>query len=269
METSKILSADLLDLIFDDRNKEYGAYELRKTYQHRIKQSIIITFTLTAVIIGGSVLASSLKPEKDYRDDNRVVVVDLIPETPEPEKLPEPEKQPEPEPVQTEQLSTIRMADVVDEPMATQDELEDSKIGLEDVEGPKYDGTTEEPAPVDTKGIIDSKPTEDPDAIAPIVDIKAKYSGHWEKFLLRHLNGNVPVDNGAPIGRYTVTVQFIVDKEGNVSEIKATSNAGYGMEEEAVRVLRKADKWSPAIYNGYKVKAYHTQTIIFEVNSEE
>ena len=82
METSKILSADLLDLIFDDRNKEYGAYELRKTYQHRIKQSIIITFTLTAVIIGGSVLASSLKPEKDYRDDNRVVVVDLIPETP-------------------------------------------------------------------------------------------------------------------------------------------------------------------------------------------
>ena len=57
MDTNKILSADLLDLIFDDRNKEYGAYELRKTYQRRVHQILIFTgvfigLTCTGVVLG-------------------------------------------------------------------------------------------------------------------------------------------------------------------------------------------------------------------------
>jgi protein TonB len=49
----------------------------------------------------------------------------------------------------------------------------------------------------------------------------------------------VPVDNGAPAGRYTVVLSFIVDKSGNISEINAENDPGYGTKEEAMRVLKK------------------------------
>ena len=65
-----------------------------------------------------------------------------------------------------------------------------------------------------------------------------------------------------------VYLEFIIDKQGNVSDIKPLTNHGYGVEEEAMRVLKKASKWEPAIQNGIKVKAYRKQVIVFEVTEE-
>ncbi|MBD0333129.1 MAG: TonB family protein, partial [Chitinophagaceae bacterium] len=64
---------------------------------------------------------------------------------------------------------------------------------------------------------------------------------------------------------YTVIIQFIVDKEGNISDVKALTNHGYGMEQEAMRAVKKAPKWTPAIQNGRQVKAYRKQPITFIV----
>ena len=61
MQTNKILSADLLDIIFDGRNKDYGAYELRKTYQKRITKALLVTTAISLLIFAGSVLARSSK----------------------------------------------------------------------------------------------------------------------------------------------------------------------------------------------------------------
>ena len=63
-------------------------------------------------------------------------------------------------------------------------------------------------------------------------------------------------------------MQFVVDEDGAVSDIKALTNHGYGLEQEAIRVLRKAKKWEPAIQNGRKVKAYRKQPITFQVTEE-
>lgn len=54
MEANKILSADILDLIFEYRNKDYGAYNLRKTYNRRITRALIITASIAALAIAGS-----------------------------------------------------------------------------------------------------------------------------------------------------------------------------------------------------------------------
>ena len=97
------------------------------------------------------------------------------------------------------------------------------------------------------------------------IQIPAKFAGNWERFLTRNLNAEIPIDNGAPAGRYTVIIQFVVDVEGNVSDIKPLTSHGYGLEEEAMRVLRKADKWEPGIQQGYKVKSYRKQPITFVV----
>ncbi len=61
MLTNNILTSDLIDIIFDGRNKDYGAYELRKTYSSRIGKALMVTGILVSLTIGGVVLASSQK----------------------------------------------------------------------------------------------------------------------------------------------------------------------------------------------------------------
>ena len=61
METNKILSADILDILFEGRNKEYGAYELRKTYNKRITMALIITAAIFLLIFVGSVVAKNME----------------------------------------------------------------------------------------------------------------------------------------------------------------------------------------------------------------
>lgn len=103
------------------------------------------------------------------------------------------------------------------------------------------------------------------------VEKEAEFPGGlegWAIFLQRRLNSNVPVRKGAPAGKYTVVAQFIVDKEGNVSDITALTDHGYGMEEEVVRVLSKSPKWIPAILAGRRVNAYRKQPITFVVEEK-
>jgi protein TonB len=59
-----------------------------------------------------------------------------------------------------------------------------------------------------------------------------------------------------------------VDKEGNISDVRPLSSHGFGMEEEAMRVIKKGPKWSPAVQNGRQVKAYRKQPITFVVSGE-
>lgn len=88
----------------------------------------------------------------------------------------------------------------------------------------------------------------------------------WRVFLQRNLNPNVAVKNGAPEGTYMVIAQFVVDKTGKVTEIKALTQFGFGMEDEVIRILKKSPSWVPAIQYGRNVKAYRRQPITFVVS---
>ena len=60
MEVNKILNADILDIIFDGRNKEYGAYELRKTYNKRLTNALIGTaYVALLLLVGGYYLSNA------------------------------------------------------------------------------------------------------------------------------------------------------------------------------------------------------------------
>ncbi len=110
------------------------------------------------------------------------------------------------------------------------------------------------------------------DKIFEKVEIEASFSGGdklWRGFLMKNLNASIPTDNGAPTGLYTTIIQFIVDKEGNISEIKPLTNNGYGMENEVIRVISKGPKWNPAFQSGRAVKAFRKQPVTFMVSSED
>lgn len=60
MDVNKILNADILDIIFDGRNKDYGAYDLRKSYNRRLKIAVISTVTVCLLLLGGFLLAGTI-----------------------------------------------------------------------------------------------------------------------------------------------------------------------------------------------------------------
>lgn len=92
--------------------------------------------------------------------------------------------------------------------------------------------------------------------------------GAWTKYLELNLNRNLLIQKGAPPGKYTVVVDFTVDKEGNLSNIKAMNDPGYGSASEAVRVIEKGPNWVPAQQKGENVTARHKQSITWVISEE-
>lgn len=90
----------------------------------------------------------------------------------------------------------------------------------------------------------------------------------WRKYLERNVDANIPVDNGAPAGTYKTEIQFMVKADGTIADIKPMTGYGYGMEDEAIRVIKKVEQWEPAVVDGEKVNAYKLQPITFEVIEE-
>ena len=90
----------------------------------------------------------------------------------------------------------------------------------------------------------------------------------WRDYLARNLNADIPEQQFAPPGNYTVYVEFIVDKDGSISQIRPLTHHGYGMEEELIRVISKGPAWIPARQNGKTVKAFRKQPVTFVVIGE-
>lgn len=269
MQTNQILSAPLLDIIFDGRNKAYGAYELRKTYEKRIRKAMLITFSLAALAFGSVVMASTFNKKDDQYRFKEEMILTEIKEIQKPELPPD---QPKPKPVETE-VQTIKNTtpevkpdEDVEVPPPSQADVVDARIDDKTKDGIPDDRSVDPGPPSDAagKGVFDDKPAK-PEEPAETVDIDAKFDGNWKKFLETNLVAEVPVNNGAPAGRYSVVVRFVVDTDGSVSNIQALTNHGYGLEEEAIRVIKKSKKWGPAYLNGSHVKAYKKQVIVFEV----
>ena len=118
---------------------------------------------------------------------------------------------------------------------------------------------------------LDNPSKEETDKIVTVVQQPAEFPGGvqgWTRYLERTLNRDLPVENGAPSGRYAVVVSFIVSRDGSISDVKSENDPGYGTKEEAVRVIQRGPKWKPAVQNGRNVIYRHRQTVVFQVSDE-
>jgi protein TonB len=277
MEANKILNSDLLDIIFDGRNKEYGAYDLRKTYNKRMTLALIVTTALLLLILLGNVLANSLK-KKD--DKTEMIVQDVQLEEVKREEPknepPPPPPPPKPEPPKVEMAKFTPPKIVKDEEVKEDEKppevekLEETKIGTINQEGIKDEGIVAPPASDEGKGVVEApkKVEEDWDKTFTKVEIESEYPGGtsaWQRYLNKSLRYPQEAQDNEIQG--TVVIQFIVDKEGNVSEVEAISGPNE-LREEAVRVIKKSGKWTPAVQNGRQVKSYKKQPITFRLETE-
>lgn len=271
MEKSNILSADILDILFEGRNKSYGAYQLRKTYNKRIMRSVAGAFLLCLLFVVGSLLANKKKGSQ-MDTVTTVELENFKKEEPKPEPI-KPLPKPEPQKVEMSKFTPPKI--VVDDDVKPDDEikdvqkLDDTKIGPINQEGIKDDDVIAAPVEKDGVGVIAPKAKLDIDDIFVEVQYQAEFPGGiagWRKYLERNLNQDLPSENGAPPGDYIVVVSFVVDRNGVISDVKAENDPGYGTAAEAVKVIKKGPNWSPAMQNGQKVIYRQRQKITFRVS---
>jgi hypothetical protein len=113
------------------------------------------------------------------------------------------------------------------------------------------------------KIVVEISKGKKPKKIYTKVEITSPFPGGdsaWIKSLEENLNRSIPYRNGAKKGKYFVSVAFIVTKDGTISEVKALTNNGHGMETELVSAIKKRSSWFPAPYQGRPVRPLRTSS---------
>jgi periplasmic protein TonB len=275
MDTNKILNADILDIIFEGRNKDYGAYQLRKTYNRRLGISLAVMGGII-IFIFLAYLASNAMGDSD--SNQKLVVQDVqLEEVKQEDKKepPPPPPPPKPPPPQVEITKFTPPKIVKDEEVKEEEKppevekLEETKIGTINQEGEKDQGIVAPPVSDEGKGVIEAPKKDDTDYDKTFtkVEIESEYPGGasaWQRYLNKSLRyPQDAIDNEI---QGTVVVQFIVDKAGMVSEVEAIAGPNE-LRDEAVRVIKKSGQWTPAVQNGRQVKSYKKQPIVFRLES--
>jgi protein TonB len=276
----QILKPDWLEVLFDRRNKEYGAYELRKNYERRLRNAIALMIGICLVLVGSYAIAARMNKKTVARLDvpPEVILTDATLE----KKVELPPVIPKPhiavQPVITLRDVTTRIVRDIDVkpeevPPANAD-LDNVKIGTNtNLNGSTDDGI---PGPIPGNGAgngIMSQPEVHDDnvdsrGIFIKVENESYYPGgtkDWIRFLLKNFHTpDEAISNGVS---GTVVVQFIVDKDGNMSDVHAISGPEL-LRPEAERVIKKSGKWEPAIQNGRKVPSYKKQPIVVQLQDQ-
>ncbi|TKK68644.1 energy transducer TonB [Ilyomonas limi] len=274
METNQILRADVLDIIFEGRNKMYGAYELRKSYNKRLKSSILVMIGCCLFAF----LAAFTGKKENHHSATLIVDGDVTLQTEPQQPLVPPPPPPPPPPSQPKPIASIKFTtpvltnENIETPPPAQIDMDNIAIGK--IDNPNGEHTDMIAPPVEEKGIgnVVAPQVDDLKNEVFFVQKEAQFPGGanaWIKYLERTLRVDLPAENGAPAGTYSVVVSFLVDKDGNVSEVQALNNPGYGTADEAVRAIKKGPQWIPAVQNGRNVIYRQKQTITFRVEEAQ
>jgi protein TonB len=275
MEINKILNADVLDIIFDGKNKMYGAYDLRKTYNSRLKKALILTAAFALLLFLASVFSNFIGKNKAAAIDVvETQMAEIKKDAPPPPPPPPPPPAPPPPP-EINQIKFTPPKIVKDEEVKPEEKIEEIKedqvISTKTVESDNTQQIVQ--APVEDKGssVIEAPKSDEEDKVFTKVENEAEFPGGnaaWARYVQKNLDGFNPADEGAPPGKYNVIVRFIVSKDGSISDVQAETKFGYGMEEKAINCIKKGPRWKPALQNGRNVNAYRRQPVTYVVEEQ-
>lgn len=245
------------NLVFADRNKEYGAYELRMDYNRRLAVALISALVFLGVVVGGPFIISKLSGDKDVVEEKKIVDVnlDLFQDTPD-EPPPPPEVIPPPQPqIQTVQFVAVEAADEpVEEPPPTQADLTETTAGETTQEGAKIDAPPP-PPPVEEEtydlAAVQEQP-EFPGGMAQMYAYLKKNTKYPDMEFEAGIQGKV-------------YVEFVVDKDGSVEDAKLKRGVSAGLDKEALRAVKSMPKWNPGKMNGKSVKCRFTIPVDFKL----
>jgi periplasmic protein TonB len=254
-----LLKNQWLDLVFEGRNKVYGAYELRKNNSKTSYRALIIGAIVFSLGVGAPMIARLL-PDSSDADENRDIKVTTV-KLPPKEKPKENVPPPPPPPPKVDQVKFVKpvvaKADEVTEEPPKVEEIKDKKIGAETIKGDPDAELTVEPV---GKG---NEVVEEDNTIynSAGIEVKADFPGGVDKFRsFIGKNFQMPEDEDFPGGKVFIT--FVVEKDGSMTDIKVLRDAGYGTGKEAIRVIKSCNiKWNPGEQNGKKARMQFSMPI--------
>lgn len=248
----------LTDIVFEKRNKAYGAYVLRQEYRKSVLISLLLTFFFLASAFAYPILASykSRALATHEKTDISVTIDNSVkPETPKP---------PVAEPAIPDLRIKLRPPVVVDENvesgLITQEELGNQS----NTEVPAA-GTEEGPAETTPPPKVIETPAEQP--VCVFVTEMPEFTGGAAE-MYRYLASNLkyPVEARELGIQGRVFVEFIVEPDGSVSHVTVRRGIGSGCDEEATRVVASMPKWNPGKQNGQAVRVLLTLPVKFVLN---
>lgn len=265
MNILKQTNNNLDELVFENRNKAYGAYVLRSNYNQNLKRSFLFTFLIPTVLILVSIIFNHLKGnevlEKPLEKDIDSLVI-FVYEAPKKELLNEIEKaftkptkvvgnngnyqikrNHETKPLVFDSFANTTIIDgpigPVTNPEVTIGSGNINKLGRNNEEGNVFDGTN--------------------------VELMPEFNGDLYEYLNNELHyPNFALQNNVA-GK--VLLSFVIDKNGEIGEIEVLRKVGFGCDEEAVRVIKQMPKWKPGEQNKRKVNVRMMLPIVFEVTN--
>ena len=276
MSKIDLISSDWVDLVFEGRNKAYGAYRLRKS---TTKRNILAMVTVVLLLI----VAFIILTVKNFVDEQRAKVamtqVAELTNYKQPEKKAEVKQKKvevEPERVVERVKSSIKFTAPVikkdeevkpDEELKTQDELMSTKtaIGTFDVKG-NDDANGEILKAKEVIAEPEPPKHEEENKVFDIVEQQPLFPG-GPAALMKYLSENtkypvVAQENGVQ-GR--VTVQFVVEKDGSISDVHVLRGVDPSLDKEAVRVVKSMPRWTPGKQNGITVRVNYRVPVLFRL----
>jgi periplasmic protein TonB len=259
-----IIKNQWLDIVFEGRNKIYGAYELRKANTKTTVKALIIGSVIFALAVGAPLIASFLPDSKedDVNKDIKIATIKLPPkkEVVKPNTPPPPPPPPKVDQVKFVKPVVAKAEEVTEDPPKIVD-LKDKKVGDQTIKGdPDAVLTVDEPV---GKGPVTEIIQEDNNVYNTAgIEVKPDFPGGMEKFY-KFVGNNykTPEEEGL---KGKVYVTFVVEKDGSLTDIKVLRDIGYGTGAEAIRVLKKCPRWTPGEQNGKKVRVLYSLPITIQ-----
>ena len=273
-----LISNEWSDLLFENRNKEYGAYVLRHQTSTRNIMSIIAVLILFAIVMAVMVAKNAYDDYKasHIRHENVVILTNLPNQKPEPKvERAEPVRQEKIEEVVENVRKSIKFTapvikkdDEVDpkDEMRTQDEIMKSKVAISvfDVINGSEEGDVLKAKQVLVTEVV--KPREEETKIFTVVEQMPSFPG-GEAALMQYLSKNIKyppfAEENNIQGRVICT--FVVERDGSVSDIRIARSVDPSLDKEAIRVVSGMPKWIPGRQNGQSVRVKYTLPVTFRL----
>lgn len=258
------------DIVFEHRNKAYGAFELRKTYSSTVNRAMWIGITLFSGLFVTSYIFAHQKEDKKELTGVVVILQDIPKdELPPIEEIPEPEP---PKPIEQKQTIKYVAPEVVDNPdieeaPPTPDEMEKAIISNVTTPGKEVEGIAETPPEVAPPAETKVAEVEESNEAFLHVEVQPTFAGgvsELYKFLSKTLKYPTQAQRSNIEGR--VYLSFIVEKDGSITDVQVAKSVGFGLDEEAMRAVKLMPKWIAGKQNGRAVRVKFTLPVTFKLD---
>jgi periplasmic protein TonB len=272
MNGEQIMKSEVIDIIFENKNKAYGAYHLRKYYDRRLNKALLIMLAMVLVLS-----AFTFLPEKvTVTTTNEYGTVMLNLKEPDKKKEEKPQEKPKPK---TQNVSQAKLlSNIIITKTGPVDTVKTINPGLAigstnikvlnpgngdtlTVGGTPGPGGGGGEGPVKPK--VPEAPPFNPEIPVDNADVQPEFPGGMNKlrtFLQNNLTNPKDMEEGEMV---SVKIKFVVGYDGKLKSFETIEDGGSEFNREVVRVLKKMPEWIPGKSNGRNVSVYYTIPVKF------